>query len=234
MTWIITNSGTAFDYLAAQAAMVKPTDLAHALSHVCRFNGHCAWHYSVAQHSLLVADIVQQEGGTQDEILAGLLHDATEAYVNDLTRPLKLLLVEAARQRNEVWRTVLAEQGADPAGGHLKAAIRHLFPNEQGQGLSALVDVYQQIEERVWLAVCERFDLAPDLPDCVKNADLVALATEKRDLLPAHPAEWDCLEGYAPLPHRITQWRPEQARQHYFQRLMELLATTHRTRSRAA
>lgn len=60
-------------------------DIAHALSHICRFTGHTKEFYSVAQHSVLVADAQT----TLPEKRAGLLHDASEAYVNDLPSPLK-------------------------------------------------------------------------------------------------------------------------------------------------
>lgn len=60
-------------------------DIAHALSNICRFTGHTREFYSVAQHSVLVADNLD----TLAEKRAGLLHDATEAYVNDLPSPLK-------------------------------------------------------------------------------------------------------------------------------------------------
>ena len=60
-------------------------DIAHALSHICRFTGHTKEFYSVAQHSVLVADAQR----TLPEKRAGLLHDASEAYVNDLPSPLK-------------------------------------------------------------------------------------------------------------------------------------------------
>lgn len=60
-------------------------DIAHALSQICRFTGHTKEFYSVAQHSVLVADAQT----TLPEKRAGLLHDASEAYVNDLPSPLK-------------------------------------------------------------------------------------------------------------------------------------------------
>lgn len=60
-------------------------DIAHSLSQICRFTGHTKEFYSVAQHSVLVADAQT----TLPEKRAGLLHDATETYVNDLPSPLK-------------------------------------------------------------------------------------------------------------------------------------------------
>jgi 5'-deoxynucleotidase YfbR-like HD superfamily hydrolase len=63
-------------------------DIAHSLSHLCRFTGHTKEFYSVAQHSVLVSD----HQTTLAEKRAGLLHDATEAYLNDLASPLKKYL----------------------------------------------------------------------------------------------------------------------------------------------
>ncbi|SIQ38049.1 hypothetical protein [Aquipseudomonas alcaligenes] len=233
MSWILTISARKFDLLNPTAAMVRTSDIVHALSLVCRFTGHCAYHYSVAQHSLLVASILEREGCSPEEQLVGLLHDASEAYVNDLTRPLKLLLVEAARQRNELWQSILAEHcpGQENQGIALKAAIRHLLPNEQGQGLSALIDIYQQIEGRVWFAICEHFAIDPDLPASVKRADMVALATEKRDLLPENSEPWQCLEGLEPMPFRVARTDYEEVRIMFHRRLLELLSTTHRGRA---
>lgn len=189
MSWILTRSGLRFDLANPKPDMVDPTDIAHSLSMQCRFNGHTRAFYSVAQHCYLVADLVPAE-----HQLAALLHDATEAYVGDLVRPLK-------------------------------EGMRH-FAERLG-----VCDLYDDTERMVWIAICQRFDLDPILPACVKRADLVALATEKRDLMPQHPEPWPCLGGIQPHAGYIDPWQPSAAAINYHHRLLQLLATTHRGRA---
>lgn len=80
--WMQTFSGEKFFPLNPQTATIKIEDIAHALSLTCRFGGHCKQFYSVAQHSCLVSDNCSDK-------LGGLLHDAAEAYLVDLPRPIK-------------------------------------------------------------------------------------------------------------------------------------------------
>jgi 5'-deoxynucleotidase YfbR-like HD superfamily hydrolase len=68
---------------------IDPADIATALSNLCRFGGHSSSFYSVAQHSAIVADLLEQAGATADELMAALLHDAAEAYLGDLPHPIK-------------------------------------------------------------------------------------------------------------------------------------------------
>ena len=82
--FILTHGGRHVQFEAFDPACIDIEDIAHALSMVCRFAGHCPRHYSVAQHSMLVADLVSEEYK-----LAALLHDASEAYLGDVTSPLK-------------------------------------------------------------------------------------------------------------------------------------------------
>jgi len=82
--WILTYSGRKFYPTAPRAEDVSVRDVAHALSMLCRFTGHCHRFYSVAEHSVLVSQLVPAQ-----HALWALLHDAAEAYVNDLARPLK-------------------------------------------------------------------------------------------------------------------------------------------------
>lgn len=87
--WIQVRSGGRFYPFAPRAEDVHVEDIAHALAHQCRFAGHCSSFYSVAEHSVRVADAVADAGGRNIECLWGLLHDASEAYLTDILRPLK-------------------------------------------------------------------------------------------------------------------------------------------------
>lgn len=82
--WLQTVSGKQFWPLDPNPEEIYIFDIAHALSNLCRFNGHCLHFYSVAQHSVLVSRIVPKHWA-----MWGLLHDAPEAYLVDLPRPVK-------------------------------------------------------------------------------------------------------------------------------------------------
>lgn len=72
------------------ASDVDINDIAHGLSMQCRFGGHCREFYSVAEHSVHVAGLVKLFASSTVEVLSALLHDAAEAYIVDIPRPLKM------------------------------------------------------------------------------------------------------------------------------------------------
>lgn len=133
--WIRTASGGRFCLLDPDPADVRIADIAHALSQLCRFTGHTRHFYSVAEHCVHVSEIVEREHG-----LWGLLHNAPEAYIGDVSRPLK-----------------------------------HA-PGMEGYG---------EIELEVEAAVCAAFnvDVRAETQQAVKEADLMMLCVEARDLM---------------------------------------------------
>ena len=90
--------------------------------------------------------------------------------------------------------------------------------------LKALLPDYKAIEKRVEAAALARFGLPPELPACVKEADLVMLATERRDLMPMlqDDEEWSVLRGVVPLPDHIAPLTPMGARARFLCRYAEI------------
>ena len=84
MTWIQTYTGKQFYPLEPRAEDIDIADIAHALSLICRFTGHCRVFYSVAEHSLLMSEWCKPELAKW-----ALMHDAAEAYLADVARPVK-------------------------------------------------------------------------------------------------------------------------------------------------
>ncbi len=162
--WMQTASGRKFVIADPDPDAIVIEDIAHALSLICRFGGHCREFYCVAQHSVLVCNYVRDVlHGSPNDVRWALLHDASEAYVGDVVWPLK-----RAPEMSE----------------------------------------YKQIEKRIQALIARKFDLVGDEPSCVKHADLVIMATEKRDLLADGPGREDGA-------HREAQAAREQLGQWY-------------------
>ncbi len=102
-------NGHYFDYTRPGDSLIDIESIAHALSNLCRFTGHCRAFYSVAQHCVLMSQIVP----AIDQLYA-LLHEASEPVVADLNKPLKMLLREYDAIEGEAQRAILAQFGLDP------------------------------------------------------------------------------------------------------------------------
>lgn len=173
---ITTRSGRQVSLTDPKSDQIDIGDIAHGLAYQCRFNGQVSRFYSVAQHSILVASILP------DQLkLAGLLHDAAEAYLGDIVQPLKQFLPE-----------------------------------------------FERIEGMFMTVIGDRLGIKLDHHPEVKHADLVALATEKRDLLPREKSDWAVLQGISPINRLILPMGPEEAEEAFYKTFLALLAARQR------
>lgn len=113
---IQTASGRWVDPLAPEPDALVIEDVAHALSQLARFGGHGrlsadGFPWTVALHSLEVARRLERAGHPREVVRCGLMHDATEAYLVDLPRPVKARLPEYRSVEGALWRALASRFG---------------------------------------------------------------------------------------------------------------------------
>jgi uncharacterized protein len=101
-----TFSGGRYYPLNPTPDQINSVDIAHALSNLCRYGGHVDRFYSVAEHCVLLSRSVAPENA-----LHALLHDATEAYVVDVPRPVKQHLANYKDLEHRVWIAICQKFG---------------------------------------------------------------------------------------------------------------------------
>lgn len=105
--WIQLVDGEPFFFENPQPESIVIEDIAESIGKLCRYTGHVRRFYSVAQHSVMVSKLVPR-----DLALTGLMHDATEAYIGDINRPLKRMLGEPIKQiEQRIWEAIAAKFG---------------------------------------------------------------------------------------------------------------------------
>jgi len=125
---IMLQSGAWFDFGAPASSDFTIEDVAHGLANICRYAGQCRRFYSVAEHSILVSDTAV---GFE---LEALLHDAAEAFMGDITRPLKQMLPEYKKIENDVEAAILTKFGLTaPIPMGVKDADLRVLAAEQSQ-----------------------------------------------------------------------------------------------------
>lgn len=120
------NSGTYMNILEATEDMINIEDIAHSLSRQPRWGGHLSRPYSVAQHSIHCAELVDPEWKLQ-----ALLHDATEAYMVDLPSPIKSLF-PLYKTLEDTLMGIIAKKFGVPYPFHpsVKAADKYMLERE--------------------------------------------------------------------------------------------------------
>lgn len=179
--YVSTFLGNRFYPLEPRIDHVAIEDIAHGLAYQCRFNGQTREFYSVAQHSLIVSALVPT-----DLRMAALLHDAAEAYLGDMVKPLKVLLPAFAAIEDAVTAIIAATFAVDFS------------------------------------------DYAP-----IKRADLIALATEKRDLMPHSTERWSYLDDIRPMSQKIVVMGPDEAKQAYLREFKRLVRVSGQQQAQA-
>lgn len=123
--WTQQRSGTALDLLNPRPSMIHWDDIAYGLSRESRWNGQTTHPYTVAQHTVLVCAILREQGH-HEHLPAGLLHDATEAYLKDLPTPVKTLIPNYAALERSLRTAIGKRFGVhlDRLSPEVKAADR--------------------------------------------------------------------------------------------------------------
>jgi len=190
--YILTRSGRRFDFVNPTAQQISIQDIAGALSKICRYTGHCKWFYSVAQHSVLVSQLVPRTLAFE-----ALMHDAHEAYTTDVSSPLKRML-------GRVYAAV--EHRVD-------RAIRHKF------SLPVLPKAGRLNEFMYRHGLPYQHDHSSPL---IKKADWIALGIEYKSLMPADTNEWPEFRGLFIPNWGIDYEPPEIAEQNFLKRFYNL------------
>lgn len=166
---IRTRSGRFVDLCDPTPSSICILDVAHALSNICRFTGHTSQFYSVAEHAYHASYLVPREHAFE-----ALMHDATEAYLGDVSSPLKALLPE-----------------------------------------------YRLLEDRMQVAVSERFKLPDVMSPAVKVADREMLLVEQRWAMGSHET-WAQLKDVPMRAVKLNFWSPMQAMVEFLKRATDV------------
>ncbi len=162
-TMIEVWSGGFVDLARPDPATLELGDVAHAMSLTCRYGGHVREFYSVAEHAVLVHDLLASLCADKALCKAALFHDAAEAYLGDVVAPLKYALSEEEALE---W-----------------------FPCPPTTTNSS---AYDRLTDRLEAAICERFDVGVDElgSEQLRTADMWALRIEARALTASGGAHW--------------------------------------------
>lgn len=212
MTWLLTYPTGAevpvdvpVPHPWPQLSGYRLADAAHSISMLCRFVGHVRRHYTVAEHSLLVVEIMERElglGNNPPALLAGLVHDLHEAFMGDIHPELKRVWIIQHYER-QLQAAVLHSVGAEQ---HRAAVPYHL------QTYAAQV----KTADNIALAT-ERRDLTAWQADRHLEWAVLGDGTDT----PVRPVDWiDLTDGY----HGMGQPQPGELCEAWLNKWHELCA----------
>jgi uncharacterized protein len=182
--WITTITGRFFP-LAPRADDVHMFDIGASLGNSCRFRGLTYVFYSIAQHSVHVADALRAISVRM--ALLGLIHDAPEAYLSDHVKPIKSRIAYTMKQLPEVLGIFECTQMINAS------------------------DAEDAIAEKIYA----KLEISPPTEaehQIIKQSDMRVFSTEVRDILCDDMQGWEHKPIVAPAPQRIRAWQPYDAR----------------------
>lgn len=155
--WIQTFTGKQFYPHEPTADMICIEDIAHGLSNVCRYTGQCPTFYSVGHHSLIVANIIYKRTNDVKLTLEALLHDASEAYLCDIPKPLKILLPDYQKIEDNVSKVIYDKYNIKyPLNPSIKVADIEILAKEHEDLIENIYDLsfeYKAPEELKTVAI---------------------------------------------------------------------------------
>lgn len=155
MSWIQVYSGHPFWPLEPKVEDIDILDIAHALSMQCRYAGHTLFHFSISQHSVLVSHAV-----SPNNALWGLLHDAAEAYLVDIPRPLKHTMPVYIAAEDLLMRCIATKFRLPwPCPDEVKVADTRILGNERRDVLAP--STREWVDIPIPLESCEIQEMTP-------------------------------------------------------------------------
>lgn len=126
MSYITTYTGKHFDPVNPDASLLCIEDIAHALSLLCRGNGHVQTFFSAGQHCIACAKEAQARGLSARLVLACLLHDASECYMSDVPRPFKQALPEYNRLEDRLLDMIYTQFLGSPLNAEEQHVLKEI------------------------------------------------------------------------------------------------------------
>ena len=182
---MLTTGGRQFWPMDCRVGDFVIDEIAHNLSHICRFAGSVAVFYPVSSHALMVSYIVRDLGGNYLQQFQALHHDDTEFVASDLPQPLKLHLPSYKRLEKNIWRPLAAQIGVPEQMSHL---VKHA--------------------DSVAL-VTERRDLLPDSPHVWQSCIGISPISSHVKIMCSQTSKHKFMERHHHLMAKIASQPPE-------------------------